>query len=251
MFREFEFATYPEKVADRMVGALSKKFSNSVVTELDVCRILTGFYSEMAVTRKGMDAVYFNYMREAAIRSGKISEQNFLELMTTLPSNGYGEFIPIDKIGSKVSELKALGVDVGLKFGHYRRLTPYQIFELAMAKRVCRHLVLVIEDGKRTKEFKNKRIELTNSQRVDMFTHSCLVNTLGMTSGDDFSNEYYRDIVKQIKPTTLFIADSWPDDVKEEYLERAKLVGAEPYVLSDIVGGLTTTKMESIIFGTI
>lgn len=247
MFREFDFASPPDKCADTVVSFLKRRLVSPELHKLDIARILTGFYSVATTTGKGFDALYFNFAREAAISSGKISNSEFYELTTTLPINGYCEHVSFKDIAKKTKELKESGLDVGLKFGHYRRLTISQIFEFVYARHVCDHLVLIIESGERTSAFKHKRIELTDDQRINMFKRSCLVNTLGMTDGLDYSDSYYRGLVEMIKPSTLFISSSWPRKVQDEYLERARICGASPFVIP-IPDATTTTRMEPVIF---
>jgi len=248
MFREFDFAPFPDRVADKLVYALSQRFSNPALKKLDIARIVAGAYAVRVTSRKNFDAFYFSLVREAAIKSGKLPEAEFYDLLTTVPKDGYGEFLSVDEIRKKVDELKNSGQNVGLKFGHYRRMTLYQIFELVYARHGCDHLVLIIESGMRTKLFKQKRIELTDGERIEMFNRSCLVNTLGMTNGLDYSDAYYRNLVTIIKPTTLLISDSWPKEVQEEYKIRAKLAGASPLVIPSLQVGLNTTALEPYIF---
>jgi hypothetical protein len=247
-FKEFEFAPAPDRAADFLVNVFTERFSNPALSKLDIARIVTGFNSIMVTSGKKFDALYFSYIREAAIKSGKLPETEFYELLTTLPEEGYGEFLSIEQIGEKVRRLKKEGSNVGLKFGHYRRLTLNHIFEFVAVRHACDHLVLIIENAERTSKFKQKRIELTDEQRINMFKKSCLVNTVGMTQGLDYSDEYYRGIVSTISPSTLFIAETWPLNVQEEYRKRAELCGAEPFVMPDISGGVNTTRMETLIF---
>lgn len=247
MFREFDFAPNPERLAESAVSRMKLRFTNSELKKIDIARILTGFYSVRVATGKKFDALFFSYMREAAIASGRFSEAEFYELLTTLPKDGYGKFIPLKDIGRRVEDLKRKGLNVGLKFGHYRRLTMNHIFELVYVRHACDHLILIIESGERTSRFKGKRIELEDDQRIEMFKRSCLVNSLGMTEGLDYSDGYYRNLVKSVKPTTLFISGSWPDEVQEEYVKRARLSGAEPFVVPNIPA-LTTSSMEHLIF---
>jgi len=246
-FREFEFAPKPDLLADQIVNRMATRFSQPELQQIDIARILTGFNAVRVATGKQMDALFFNYMRESALKSGKLSAGEIYELLTTLPENGYGEFMSLDEIAGFTSHLKKEGYNVGLKFGHYRRLTLGHVFEFVYAGKGCDHMVLIIESGERTSKFKNKRIELSDEQRINMFKNSCLVQTLGITSGLDYSDTYYRDLVTEIKPTTLFIPDSWPENVQNEYKERARLSGADPLVLPNLVP-LTTTMMEKFIF---
>lgn len=248
IFKEFEFAPDSDKVTDRLIGLITNRFSNPEFKKLDIARMVAGFYAIRVASRKNIDALYFSFVREAAIKSGKLPEVEFYDLLTTLPKDGYGEYLPIEEIAKKVDRLKKDGLDVGLKFGHYRRMTPYQIFELGYARHACDHLILIIESGARTKQFKNKRIELTDEERIDMFKRSCLVNTVGITDGLDYSNVYYRDLVAKIKPTTLLITESWPKEVQEENVIRAKLGGAVPFLVPSQQNGLNTTALERFIF---
>ncbi len=246
-FREFGLALPPEKLADHLVSFLTAKFTNPLLSKLDIARMVTGFYSVSATTRKKFDALYFSNIREAAIASGRIPEVEVYDLLTTLPESGYGEFMSLNGLAAKSRELKQKGLSVGLKFGHYRRLSPAQIFEFIYVRHVCDHLILIIESGERTSKFKDKRLELSDAQRISMFEKSCLVNSLGITQGSDYSNDYYRNIVNTIKPSTLFISEVWPDEVKNEYVIRAKMAGAEPFFMPKIAE-LSTTEMEYLIF---
>ncbi len=249
MSREFEFeAALSDWVASRLATIFTERFSGPTLKKLDIARIIAGFYSMWVTSGKKFDSRNFSIIREAAVKSGKITQGEVYELLTTLPDGGYGEFLPIDEIGKKAQSLKEKGLDVGLKFGHYRRLTPVQILELAAVRRCCDHLILIIESGERTTKFKGRRLELTDDQRKNMFINSCLVNTLGMTEGLNYSNEYYRSIVTTIRPTTLFIAESWPSEVQEEYKKRAELCGAEPFVVPEMWKGMTTSFLEPLIF---
>lgn len=173
MFREFDFASPPDKCADTVVSFLKRRLVSPELHKLDIARILTGFYSVATTTGKGFDALYFNFAREAAISSGKISNSEFYELTTTLPINGYCEHVSFKDIAKKTKELKE--------------------------------------------------------------------------SGLDYSDSYYRGLVEMIKPSTLFISSSWPRKVQDEYLERARICGASPFVIP-IPDATTTTRMEPVIF---
>jgi hypothetical protein len=247
IFREFEFATKPDLVADQIINRMSTRFSQPELKQIDIARILTGFNAIRTATGKKMDALFFSYMRESALKSGKLNEGEFYELFTTLPEDGYGKFMSMEDIAKTTEKLKQEGLNVGLKFGHYRRLTLGHIFEFVYVRKACDHLILIIESGERASKFKGKLIELSDQTRVDMFKKSCLVNTVGITNGLDYSDDYYRKIVKMIKPTTLFISESWPEDVQQEYTQRAKSSGAEPFMVPKVVP-ITTSMMESQIF---
>lgn len=247
IFREFEFASNPELVADKLINSMSDRFSQPELNKVDIARILTGFHSVRNVTGKKIDALFFSYMRESAIRSGKLNENEFFELLTTLPEGGYGEFMSFDEMAGFTKYLKQEGYTVGLKFGHYRRLTMGHIFEFMCVRKTCDYLIQIIESNERTLKFKTDKLELSDDQRIRMFKDSCLVHSVGMTSGTDYSNEYYRDIVKTVRPSILFASASWPEQTQVEYRMRAKSVNAELCIMPNVVS-ITTTMMEPQIF---
>ena len=151
------------------------------------------------------------------------------------------EFLP-----QFMEQEKSKGKSVGLKFGHYRRLTLPHIMELIYAGTLSDSLVLIIESGERTREYKTDILELTDEERMKMFAESGLVNFIGRTSGRDYSNNYYRNLVNFIKPDILYASSGWSDETINEYKFRAESVNAKLEILP-MFGDYSTTHLESLL----
>jgi bifunctional ADP-heptose synthase (sugar kinase/adenylyltransferase) len=242
-FRPFDYETPPEKAYFSNVEMFAKRFNNPLIKKSDVARILIALLSVAETTEKGMDRIYLSAAREAADLSGKVSGGEFYDIVFDRSKSNHDQFSTDHDAYSAVGKWKDQGLVVGLKLGHYRRLTITQIFELIVARKVCDKLVLVIESGERTKKFKTPTIELSDQQRFDMLSNSSLADMVLMTSGLSYGDQYYRNLIGKVKPNVLFMSSGWQTEVKEEYKYRANMVGAELCELPSL-GNLSTTSME-------
>jgi len=246
-YRPLESEPVYDTAFNKTVEIFYKRFNNPLISKTMVAGIVTGLLSVWETTKKPFDGMYFSAVREAAHNSGKFTNNDFCNLTYERSKMKPFNYENEKDAFQKVKEWKKQGLTVGAKFGHFRRLTISHIFDLAITRALCDRLVLVAESGVRTAKYKTPKIELTDEQRVAMFTGSSLVDIVLITSGDDYSNNYYRKLTKRISPSVLFINSQWSEEMMAEYNLRARTCGAETFLLPSI-GDLSTTDMEKFMF---
>ncbi len=142
------------------------------------------------------------------------------------------------------SGLKQRGLKVGFVHGHYRILTPANWANVALAAEQCDMLLLGIEDGWRTKQFKNAEPVFRDWQRHQWVQASGFDGGLVRISRTDYSDKGYKRILSKIKPNIYFGNLSIPQEKQKEMEERAAACGAtyialpkqEGFSTSDFLG---------------
>jgi hypothetical protein len=245
MFREFEFETAPEKWYSDFVDTSSKYLS--VLNERERYQVVAALFSVWKTTSKRYDSTVFNAFYESGLSRG-IDPNRFSQMIDTIWEEKNPKLnCSSDLLPCVIEEEKRRGKSVGLKFGHYRRLTLTQIMELTDVSETSDVSVLIIESGERTSRFKTEKLELTDKQRQQMIGKSSLADYVGITSGVDYSNRYYRDLVKLISPDILYASSGWNKEVLAEYQLRADSVSAKLVILPTY-GDYSTTYMEKLVF---
>ncbi len=246
-FRSFEFETANERGYSTLVNSSAEYLQG--IKERDRYQILLSLFAVWNTTRKFYDSSLFSVMAEAAFKNNLVDKYSFLDLRQAIEKNEVLSNVSntMDELPEFVKNEKKKGRTVGLKFGHYRRLTIAQIVELVEAGKRSDSVILIIESDERTRINKTDKIELSDTQRMQILGESGLVNFVGMTSGNDFSNEYYRGVVEFIKPDVLYASSGWDQNMISEYEIRAKIIGAKLEKLP-VFTNFSTTHLEKIIF---
>lgn len=247
MFRDFEFETAPEKWYSSLLESSVKDLTPLSLKER--YQTILALYSVWRIANKTYDSILFSAVYEAGLSRGLVNRREFENLVNITESwQGFGDNKnSLEVLPQFVDHERIIGRTVGLKFGHYRRLTLPQIFELIIANSLSDSLILIIESGERTFQNKTDKLELTDQQRMRIIGGSSLVNFVGMTSGTDYSNAYYRSLVQTIKPDILYASARWNSETIAEYQSRADSVGAELQILP-LCSDYSTTEMEKHIF---
>ncbi len=248
-FRSFEFETAPENWYNSISAELKEKFKISKLE--DNYRVLLGLYFLWKTTGKRYDNIIFSIALDAIADGDIITKHNFFEVArrSELEKNYLYFEGAKDQVVEVVRREQHKGNTVGVKFGHYRRVTLMQLFEINEAYQSCDFLILIIESEERTKKYKTSKVELTDQQRLDIFINAGLAHLVLITTGTDYSNEYYRNIIARLKPDVLYASGDWSEKVKEEYQKRADLGQAQLIILPTFEGqNYHTSSIEKFIF---
>jgi hypothetical protein len=246
-FRSFEFETALEHDFN-LAAAKWEKYLHRW-SYVGRTRVLLGLYNLWKVTGKKYDAINFSMLAQAAFESNHLGKNEFLKSIerNNLSRNYSYEGNSLADLPSIVQTEKRRGNSVAIKFGHYRRITIPQLFELNAANDFCDFLILGIESGDRTRAMKTEKIELSDQQRLDIFTNSGLANVVIMINSSNLSDKPYEDIVNSLRPNIVFASQEWGDGLMDKYRFRARSIGAKLIMLPEI-GNLHTTDIENFIF---
>lgn len=237
MSHEFDLA-YEEAV----FGA-EQLFKNLSVGEIN--KFLMALFAVRRFAGKEIDKFNFNLYLTAAKRTSKFSEEKFKTLVI---NQSKFKSPPVEIAKKNVIRLQDVGGS-SVKTGHYRRLTLPHIHELIQAGRANTYLVLLIESNERTEKFKQKQNELTDKQRVAMIEQSGLINGgVYLIEGDDYSNIFYRNLIKEWSPSFYLGNENWPESFKNEARLRSKISRSTFIELGNYLPFISTTSMESFIF---
>lgn len=246
-FRSFEFETPIETWYNTIAEHFQRLFNTS--PKEDIYRVLGALYLLWKTTGKWYDNLLFSMALDGVTDNNQVHKHHFFEIMrrSEVEKNYFYDPEAEDQLLELIKREKAKGHTIGLKFGHYRRITLPQILELNAAYESCDFLILIIESVARTSEHKHKQIELTDQQRLDIFTNAGLANLVLLTGETDYSNEYYRQIVTTIQPDVLYASAGWSEEVLAEYQTRATLSGATLVTLPEDEN-YHTSMIEKFIF---
>lgn len=138
---------------------------------------------------------------------------------------------------------KENGIVRGLKHGFYRRMTIPQIIEFVRMGSLCNELVLLIENDGRVDRFKGKG---TDKIRLAAWSISGVADKVGIITGEEYSNLFYRKIVELWKPDVYFVNESSGLAAINEANFRASLVGGKAVVLPEVGRNLHTSNLEKL-----
>lgn len=237
MSLEFDLA-YEEAVfgAEKFFGNLS---------DIEINKFLLALFAVRRYANKDIDKFNLNLYLTVAKRINRFSEEKFRVLVKT---QSKFKSPPIEIAKKNVKRLKDVGGS-SIKTGHYRRPTLPHIHELVQAGRANTYMVLLIESNERTIKFKHKKNELTNEQRIAIFEQSGLVNGgVYLIEGDDYSDKFYRNLIKEWSPAFYLGNENWSDNSKDEAQLRSKKSGATFIELGNYLPFISTTSMERLIF---
>lgn len=247
-FTEFDVRTPPEIAYDEAVESAVKLGKNLTSTEF--AQIVLSGYSLWKATGNGLAWFEYGVAADASVKAGVMDKGEIAELthaVYTQENLIHNVNFEEESVHDIVQGWKDEGYTVGFKHGHYRWLTMPQKIGIILARRHCDRLVLGIEKQERTRDFKGKKILLPDDVRTNIYAHAFLADMLLMTKGDDYSNEYYRDLLKLISPNVYFIANDWSEEMKREARVRADMVGAKLIVSPTFPGDYSTTSIERFL----
>jgi len=118
------------------------------------------------------------------------------------------------------------GLKTGFLHGHYRMLTPANWANALIARENCDLLILGLEDGWRTREYKGSEPVTRDWQRHQWVLASGFDGYLIRISRTPYTDKGYEDILKKIKPEIYFGNFSIPQEMQQEMIRRASVCGA-------------------------
>jgi len=115
---------------------------------------------------------------------------------------------------------------VGFLHGHYRFLTPASWTNVLVAREKCDLLILGLEDGWRTREYKGVDTTTKDWQRWQWVLASGFDGYLTRISRSEYIDRGYEGILRRIKPDIYFGNFSIPQERQQEMARRATMCGA-------------------------
>lgn len=142
-------------------------------------------------------------------------------------------------------ESKQIGITRGLSHGFYRSLTLPQIIESSIKADYCHEHCLLIESNFRALMFKGA-VMGSETIRLGRVLISGMADKVGVIRGSEYSNRFYRSLVKMWKPDVYFVNNGSGLEIIKEAENRAKMVGAELVILPDVSGRHTSDFVNII-----
>lgn len=144
-----------------------------------------------------------------------------------VPVDGLRNHVYTIEMASRLTfMLRQRGLRIGFLHGHYRMLTPANWANVLVARENCDLLILGLEDGWRTREYKGVEPVTRDWQRHQWVLASGFDGCLTRISRTSYSDKGYEEILRRIKPDVYFGDMSIPPEKQQEMARRASVCGA-------------------------
>ena len=128
--------------------------------------------------------------------------------------------------GQYIASLKAQGEEVGFLHGKHRHLEVNQVAALILAAQQA-HLVLGIESGERVRRYTGQEPPLPDETRLKLYAGLPMTVVVFLIEGGRVDNEYFRELVRELKPTVYFSGEEYSPEMQRERELRVGMIGAK------------------------
>lgn len=222
--------------------------AKSQVEKFEKLESLGAFTAGLSATALTLEIEYY---REYATALFQEALQRGLPMESLMPWH-----VPVDGLRNHVhsvesaaeiiSQSKLENKKTGFLHGHYRLLTPANWANVLTAQENCDVLVLGIEDGWRSREYKGVDPVATNWLRWQWILSSGFDGHLLRISRSDYSDKGYETMLQKLQPDVYFGNFDNPQGVQESMEKRAQRAQVEYQSLPAQSGFHTSEIIEKM-----
>lgn len=131
---------------------------------------------------------------------------------------------------------------IGFLHGHFRFLTPTHMMLMLYAKMECESLILGIESGARTQQYKTKQPPLMNdAQRLAMIENCGIPDFVGLVpENTPYTRAGYEQLIQRLRVSEYFYGDEGFSPSNDDRFDMALAALAAPFYLMQFDGPSTT-----------